>query len=372
MSMTPTRTTALKRRDVLKAAALGAGATAVAAPAIAQSMPAIKWRVASSFPKSLDTIYGGAEVFSKAIAEITDNRFDVQVFAAGELVPAFGTVDAVQNGAVEATHTASYYFIGKDPTFALGCSIPFGLNTRQKNSWFHHGGGNDLLNEFYKGYNIHAIPCGNSGAQMGGWFRKEIKTPADFNGIKMRIGGFAGQVLTKLGLVPQQLAGGDIYPALERGVIDATEWVGPFDDEKLGFHKIAKYYYYPGWWEGSSAYHLFVNTAKWEELPKHYKAAVSTACSHANLEMTAKYDARNPAAIRRLAAAGVELRPFSPDVMDACYKASMETYAEITAKNPAFKKIYDSIVAFRNEAYLWHQIAEYNYDTYMIRARARG
>jgi TRAP-type mannitol/chloroaromatic compound transport system substrate-binding protein len=300
-----------------------------------------------------------------------DNQFQVQVFAAGELVPPFGTVDAVQNNTVEATHTASYYFWGKDPTFALGCSVPFGLNTRQMNSWFHHGGGNDLMNEFYKTYNIHAIPCGNSGAQMGGWFRKEIKTPADFQGVKMRISGFAGGVLTRLGLVPQQIAGGDIYPALERGTIDATEWVGPYDDEKLGFYKVAKYYYYPGWWEGTSCYHVMINLARWNELPKHYQAAVATAASHANLEMTAKYDARNPGAIRRLVTSGVELRPFSTEVMDACLKASQDTYAEINKTNAAFKKIYDSMVAFRGEAYLWHQIAEYTYDSYMIRSRAK-
>jgi len=370
MSTIPTAT--LKRRDIFKAAALGAGATTVAAPAVAQSLPPVRWRVASSFPKSLDTIYGGAEVFAKTVAEITDNQFQVQVFAAGELVPPFGTVDAVQNGTVEATHTASYYFWGKDPTFALGCSVPFMLNTRQMNSWFHHGGGNELMNEFYKTYNIHAIPCGNSGAQMGGWFRKEIKSAADFNGVKMRISGFAGGVLTKLGLVPQQIAGGDIYPALERGTIDATEWVGPYDDEKLGFYKVAKYYYYPGWWEGTSCYHLMINLQKWNELPKHYQAAVATAASHANLDMTAKYDARNPGAIRQLVASGVELRPFSIEVMDACLKASNDTYAELNRTNPGFKKIYDSLVAFRNQAYLWHQIAEYTYDSYMIRSRNRG
>ena len=365
----------MKRREFLKAAAVGAAgttvATTVAMPAIAQSLPSVKWRLASSFPKSLDTIYGGAEVFAKTLADITDNQFQVQVFAAGELVPPFGTVDAVQNNTVEATHTASYYFWGKDPTFALGCSVPFGLNTRQMNSWFHHGGGNDLMNEFYKTYNIHAIPCGNSGAQMGGWFRKEIKTPADFQGVKMRISGFAGGVLTRLGLVPQQIAGGDIYPALERGTIDACEWVGPYDDEKLGFYKVAKYYYYPGWWEGTSCYHLMVNLGKWNELPKHYQAAVATAASHANLEMTAKYDARNPGAIRRLVTSGVELRPFNNDVMDACLKASQDTYAELNKTNPAFKKIYNSMAAFRSEAYLWHQIAEYTYDSYMIRSRSK-
>jgi TRAP-type mannitol/chloroaromatic compound transport system substrate-binding protein len=361
----------MKRREFLKAGAVGAAGSAVAMPAIAQSMPGIKWRLTSSFPKSLDTIYGGGEVFAKTLAEITDNQFQVQVFAAGELVGAFQAIDAVQNGTVEACHTASYYFVGKDPAFALGCSIPFGLNTRQQNAWFIHGGGNDLLNEFYAGYNMVAWPAGNSGAQMGGWWRKEIKTAADLNGVKMRIGGFAGRVLQKLGLVPQQIAGGDIYPALERGTIDAAEWVGPYDDEKLGFYKVAKYYYYPGWWEGSSAYHVMINRQKWAELPKHYQAAVMAAASHANIEMTAKYDARNPAAIRRLVQGGVELRPFPQEVMDACLKASAETYAEIMKENAPFKKIYESIAAFRSEEYLWHQIAEYTYDSYMIRSRGK-
>ncbi|MFL5178848.1 MAG: TRAP transporter substrate-binding protein, partial [Microvirga sp.] len=311
----------MKRREFLKAAAVGAAgttvATTVAMPAIAQSLPSVKWRLASSFPKSLDTIYGGAEVFAKTLADITDNQFQVQVFAAGELVPPFGTVDAVQNNTVEATHTASYYFWGKDPTFALGCSVPFGLNTRQMNSWFHHGGGNDLMNEFYKTYNIHAIPCGNSGAQMGGWFRKEIKTPADFQGVKMRISGFAGGVLTRLGLVPQQIAGGDIYPALEKGTIDAAEWVGPYDDEKLGFQKVAQFYYYPGWWEGGTQIHNFINIDKWNQLTPTYKSIVRTACDQANVWMTAKYDALNPGAVKRLVAGGAQLKPFPGPVMDA-------------------------------------------------------
>ena len=180
-------------------------------------MPETKWRLTSSFPKSLDTIYGAAEVFSKAVAEATDNKFQIQVFAAGEIVPGLQAADAVSNGTVEMCHTASYYYVGKDPTYAFGTAVPFGLNSRMQTAWQHFGGGMELMNEFYKKANIFALPCGNTGCQMGGWFRKEIKEPADFNGLKMRIGGFAGRVLTKLGLVPQQLAGGDIYPALEKG-----------------------------------------------------------------------------------------------------------------------------------------------------------
>jgi TRAP-type mannitol/chloroaromatic compound transport system substrate-binding protein len=360
----------MKRRQFLKVAGAGAATTAIAAPAIAQSSPEVKWRLTSSFPKSLDTIYGASEVLAKAVAEATDNKFQIQVFAAGEIVPGLQAADAITNGTVEICHTASYYYVGKDPTFAFGTAVPFGLNARQQNAWMYHGGGNELMNDFYKKYNIYAIPGGNTGTQMGGWFRKEIKTVADLQGVKMRIGGFAGQVLQKLGVVPQQIAGGDIYPALEKGTIDAAEWVGPADDEKLGFNKVAPFYYYPGWWEGGALLHFFINTAKWEGLPKQYKSALTTAAALANVDMQAKYDARNPAALKRLVGAGAQLRPFSQEIMEACLKASKELYAETAAKNADFKKVHDAMMAFRGDEYLWFQIAEYTYDNFMIRARA--
>src|SRR5213083_717996 len=203
----------MKRRQFLQAAGLAAAATAVAKPAIAQSMPELKWRLTSSYPKSLDTLYGAAEAFAKAVAEASDNRFQIQVFAAGEIVPGLQAADAVQNGTVEMCHTASYYYFGKDPTFAFGTSVPFGLNSRMKTSWLTLGGG-DLLNEFYKKFNIYGLVAGNTGCQMGGWFRKEIKEVSDLNGLKMRIGGFAGRVLAKLGVVAQQIPGGEIFPSL--------------------------------------------------------------------------------------------------------------------------------------------------------------
>jgi len=346
--------------------------TAIAAPAIAQSMPEVKWRVTSSFPKSLDTIYGASEVLAKAVAEMTDNKFQIQVFAAGEIVPGLQAADAVTNGTVEMCHTAPYYYVGKDPTFAFGTAVPFGLNSRMQDAWFMYGDGMKLLNEFFADYNMHALVGGNTGCQMGGWFRKEIKTAADINGLKMRIGGFAGRVLTKLGAVPQQIAGGDIYPALEKGTIDAAEWVGPYDDQKLGFNKVAPFYYYPGWWEGGAALQFMINKAKWEGLPKAYKAVLENAAQHANTDMQAKYDARNPAALKALVAAGTQLRPFPPEVLDACYKAAQELYAETSASNAKFKKVYDNMMAFRADQYLWWQVAEATYDNYMIRARARG
>jgi TRAP-type mannitol/chloroaromatic compound transport system substrate-binding protein len=350
----------------LKSAAIGAAASTVAAPAIAQSMPEIKWRLASSFPKSLDTIYGAAEVVSKRVAAATDGKFQIRVFAAGEIVPALQVIDAVQQGTVEMGHSASYYYVGKDPTFAFDTAIPFGLNTRQQNAWMSFGGGLELMREFFAGYNVHQIPCGNTGAQMGGWFRKEIKTVEDLKGLKFRIGGFAGQVLQKLGVVPQQIGGGDIYPALEKGTIDAAEWVGPYDDEKLGFNKVAKFYYYPGWWEGGPQLSAYINTKNWAELPPAYQNILEAACYEANGWMVAKYDAQNPAALRRLVAGGTQLRPFPREVMTACAKAAFELYDETVKTNPKFAKVYDNWKKFRDEEYLWFRVAENTFDNFVF------
>ena len=355
----------MERRSFLKKTTAGLAAGAVAAPAIAQSQPEIKWRLASSFPKSLDTIYGGAEVFAKRVLEATDGKFQIRAFAGGEIVPSFSVLDAVKDGTVECAHTASYYFFGKDPTFAFDATVPFGFNARQFSAWFLHGGGKELLSKFFAGYNVVSIPCGNTGAQMGGWFRKEIKTVADIKDLKIRVGGFAGEVLAKLGAVPQQIAGGDVYPSLEKGTIDAAEWIGPYDDEKLGFQKVAKYYYYPGWWEGGLNLSLYIGKDKFEALPKAYQAIVQAAAAEANTDMLAKYDAKNPDAIKRLVGGGALLRPFTKEIMDACFKASEEVYAETNAKNPAFKEMYESMVKFRDDQNLWASVAEGNFDRYM-------
>ena len=362
----------MKRRQFLQTAGLGAAATAVAAPAIAQSMPEVRWRLQSAFPKSLDTIYGAAETLAKYVSEATDGKFQIQVFGAGEIVGTFQLADAVGNGTVEMGHATMYYYVGKDPTFALASAVPFGLNSRQMNAWLYHGGGQDLLNEFFAKSGFTSFPGGNTGTQMGGWFRKELKTVDDLKGLKFRIGGLAGQIMSKLGVVPQQIAGGDIYPALERGTIDAAEWVGPYDDEKLGFNKVAPFYYYPGFWEGGPALHFFMNNGKFNELPKNYKAIAMAAAGLANVDMQAKYDARNPAALRRLLSGGAQLRPFPQEIMEASLKAANELYDEIGAKNADWKKIYESYRNFRTEQYLWWQVAEYTFDNFMIRARARG
>ncbi|MEW5962200.1 MAG: TRAP transporter substrate-binding protein [Pseudomonadota bacterium] len=356
----------IDRRKLITAAAGAAAAAPLAAPAIAQSAPEVRWRLTSSFPKSLDTIHGAADVFAKVLAEVSGGKFQVQVFAPGEIVPGLQAADAVTSGTVECCHTASYYYWGKDPTFAFATAVPFGLNTRMQNAWMYEAGGIDLMNAFYAKHNIFGLPAGNTGAQMGGWYRKEINTPEDMKGLKMRIGGFGGKVISKLGVVPQQIAGGDIYPALEKGTIDATEWVGPYDDEKLGFHKVAKYYYYPGWWEGQAMLHFFFNLEKWSGLPKQYQAMAKAAAHAANTAMLTRYDAHNAAALKRLAAAGAELRPFSEAILDACYKAANEVYDEISATNADFKKVYEAMKVQRADNFLWFQLSEYTMDTYMM------
>jgi TRAP-type mannitol/chloroaromatic compound transport system substrate-binding protein len=355
----------MERRSFLKKAGVGVAAGAIAAPAIAQGTPAVKWRLTSSFPKSLDTIYGGAEVLAKRVAAITGGKFQIQVFASGEIAPGGQALDVVQNGTVECCHTCSYYYVGKDRTFAFGTAIPFGMNARQMNAWIYYGGGQKLLDDFYSAYNVVSFVGGNTGVQMGGWFRKEINTVADVKGIKMRIAGLGGAVFSALGMVTQQIPGSDIYPALEKGTIDAAEWVGPYDDEKLGFFKVAKNYYFPGWWEPGPVIHFFVNKDAWAKLPAEYKEAFQAAAYEANVTMMAEYDEKNPPALRRLVQAGVKLKSYSPEIMDACFKAAQQLYADESAKNAAFKKIYEPFLAYQKTQNQWFSVAELRMDQYL-------
>jgi TRAP-type mannitol/chloroaromatic compound transport system substrate-binding protein len=366
----------MQRRKFIKTAGVGAAgvaaASTVAAPAIAQGIPEVKWRLTSSFPKSLDTLYGGSEVFAKACNEMSDGKFQVRVFAAGEIVPALQVTDAVQNGTVEMGQTAAYYYFGKHPNFVFETGLPFTMNQRQYYAWLYNGGGNELIQEFYKEYNIRSFVFGGTGGQMGGWFRKEIKTLEDMKGLKFRCGGFAGLILQRLGVVPQQIAGGDIYPALEKGTIDACEWVGPYDDEKLGFNKIAKYYYYPGWWEGASVGSLYINLDAWAKLPKQYQAMVETAAGLVTSWMVPKYDAGNPAALRRLVAGGTELRPFPKAILEPSFAEAYKLYDELSAKDAKFKKIYDSLKPFRADQNLWFRVAENTFDNFNFSMSAQG
>jgi TRAP-type mannitol/chloroaromatic compound transport system substrate-binding protein len=360
----------ITRRQFAPAAAL---ATLAASPAFAQQTSEnVKWRFTTSFPKSLDTLFGAAQTVSRVVGELTDGKFQLQTFAAGEIVPALQVLDAVSNGTVECGHTYTGYYIGKNPSFIFDGSLPFGFTPRQHNAWMMFGDGRKLMDEVYDSFNVVAFPAGQTGGQMFGWFRKEIKSPKDFEGLKMRTAGFGGKVMQKLGAVPQQIAGGEIYPAMERGTIDACEWVGPYDDEKLGFNKVAKYYYYPGWWEGASVGSLYINNKAWEELPKAYKGMVEAAAGRVTSWMVPKYDAGNPAALRRLVAAGTELRPFPRSVLEPCFIESYKYYDELSAKDPKFKKIYDNMKAFRADENLWFRVAENTFDNFNFSMSAQG
>jgi TRAP-type mannitol/chloroaromatic compound transport system substrate-binding protein len=357
--------TTMERRSFVRHAGLAGVLAAGAAPAVVQAQAQVRWRLASSFPKSLDTIFGAADVFAKKVSEMTGGKFQISVHAGGELVPALQVVDAVQNGTVEIAHTAPYYFFGKDETFAIGCAIPFGLNSRQMSAWMFEGNGLKLMREFYRNYNIVNFPGGNTGAQMGGWYRKQIKSVADMKGLKIRIGGFAGRVVERMGAVPQQIAGGEIYSALEKGTIDAAEWVGPYDDLKLGFNKVAPNYYYPGWWEGGPQLDFFINSKAFDTLSAEYKAVVEAASALAHVEMQAKYDAKNPAALKQLVGSGTKLFRFPKDVLNAAFKESMAIYSELSAKNPNWKKVYEDYATFRRDQNLWFRFAEAGFDEFV-------
>jgi TRAP-type mannitol/chloroaromatic compound transport system substrate-binding protein len=355
----------MERRKFLTAGTGIAGILAAGVAPAVHAQQAIRWRLASSFPKALDTIYGGAEEFAKRVKELSGGKFEISVHAGGELMPAFGVVDGVQQGTVECAATAPYYFFGKDDTFALDCAIPFGMNSRQMTAWMFEGNGLKLFREFYSQYNIVNFPMGNTGAQMGGWYRKEVKSLKDIQGMKMRIGGFGGKVLSAIGGVPQNIPGGEIYQALEKGTIDATEWVGPYDDQKLGFYKVAKNYVYPAWWEGGPQLALYVNTTAYNNLSPENKAIIEVASAYAHTDMQAKYDGRNPKALKELVGQGVKLQRMPKDVMDAAFKASRALYADLSAKNPAWKKIYADFSAFQRDTTQWFRFSEAGYDSYM-------
>lgn len=354
----------MDRRSLIKNAGIAGVLAAGVAPAV-HAQAAIRWRLASSFPKSLDTLFGSAETFAKKVSDMSGGKFVISTHAAGELMPAFGVVDGVQNGTVEVAHTASYYFVGKDETFALSCAIPFGLNSRQMTAWMYAGNGLKLMREFYAKYNIINFPGGNTGAQMGGWYRKEIKSLKDIQGLKMRISSFAGQVLARMGAVPQNIPGGEIYQALEKGTIDAAEWVGPYDDQKLGFNKVAPYYYYPAWWEGGPQLDYMINTKAYAGLSAENKAIIESAAAYTHIEMQAKYDAKNPIALKQLVGSGTKVLPFPKDVMDMAFKESMALCEEISAKNPNWKKVYEDYSAFRREENLWFRFNEARFDSFM-------
>ncbi len=365
--------TSVDRRRFLKGAAVAGTATAVASPAIAQANPEIKWRMPLFVPKTVESVMGGVNDLIQRVSDLSEGKFQIQSFGAGEIVPGGPAVlNAAESGTTECAFTLSYYSFGKDPAYAFGSTLPFGFNWRGQTSWLWKGGGLPLLNEFFNATGTHALPCGNSTAQMGGFFRREINTVADLKGLKMRIPGLGGAVISKLGVVPQQISPGDIYPALERGTIDAAEWAAPYDDFKFGLHKVAPFYYAPGWWEPQATIMLFVNKQKWDELPKHYKVILEAACSATWTSHVAYNDSLNSNGLRQLIAAGAKLRFFSKEIMDASYDAALQTFDELKAKSPAFAKIYPEWKKYLDNVELYYRVGDSTYDNYIYDKRVKG
>jgi TRAP-type mannitol/chloroaromatic compound transport system substrate-binding protein len=345
----------VSRRTFARVAA--AGTVAIASPAIAQT-PTLKWRLASSFPKSIEGLWGASPTVARFVNEMSDGKFVIDTFAAGEIVPGLQVLDAVANGTVECGHTYGGYYIGKNPALIFDGSLPFGFTARQHNAWYMFGDGKKLLDEIYDGMGVVSMPMGNTGGQTFGWFRKEIKSPADFSGVKMRVAGFGGRVLAKLGVIPQQIAGGDIYPALEKGTIDAAEWVGPHDDEKLGFHKVAKYMHIPGVLELCANTSLYVGKAAWASLPASHQSMLRAATTYALMEMLASYDAKNAKALARVVAQGAQLVVLTPETLRALRGALEQVLDEEAAKSEQFKKVLENWRAFRSEQHRWFSIAD--------------
>jgi TRAP-type mannitol/chloroaromatic compound transport system substrate-binding protein len=363
----------MDRRDFVSGAAAGAAGAALAGcgpstegggeAANVQPQQNVRWNLASSFPQSLDTIFDAANILAERVKQLTGGRFQIQTYQAGELFPAFEVLSNVQAGAVEMGHSASYYFKGKDPALIFDCTVPFGLTARQYNAWVYDGGGMELLRELFAKFNVRNLPGGNTGIQMGGWFRNPIQGLEGLQGLRMRIPGFGGEVMSKLGVNVQNLSGGEIYPALERGAIDAVEWVGPYDDQKLGFQEIVKNYYYPGWWEPGPALTFYVNQSAWESLPQTYQHALEAAAAEANVRTLARYDARNPQALKELVDAGVKLRRFPDEIMRRAETAT-EDLLRSQSSGALYDKIYESYRDWRQTEQRWFATAEQAFANY--------
>ncbi len=368
---TPPSGHSLPRRGFLKgvgAAGLGAGLAAGATSCGAKDGPAVhtggkrvRWRLASSFPATLDAMFGAAEILCEEVGHMSGGRFDIRASQAGEIAPGTEVLDVVQKGAVQMGQTCGYYYTGKSAALAFETCVPFGLTARQQTAWLQDGGGNELLAPILADFNVVALPAGNTGTQMGGWFRNEVSGVEDLKGLKMRIPGLGGKVMSQLGVSTQLIAGGEIYQALERGAIDATEWVGPYDDLKLGFHEVAKNYHYPGWWEPGPHLAFYINKDEWEGLSDDYRAMLRTASRRAAELMQTRYDARNPGALAKIREAGVKIAPFSEDLMRNARDASEQMLTDMGSDDGQYGKIVEAWRKFRKESFQWFGAAELAY-----------
>ena len=364
----------MQRRAFLKQTAWGAaaGSAALAAPAIAQEAPNLSWRLSSSFTSESPALFAGAQDVARHVADVTEGRFAIEVFAAGDLLQPGQVLEAVQHRIVECGHAASTRYFDTDPALSFDAGVPFGLNTRQMHAWMNQDEGLALTRELFDKYGILNFPCGYTGAQMGGWFRGEVKTADDLRGLKVKADGFAGHILSRLGATPVDVPEGDAYTALEQGVVDAVTSVGPYDDERRALYKVARNYYFPGWWAGTQQLSLYVNQDAYDELPKSYQSALSMACALASGNMIAKYDANNPDALRRLVSQGAQLKAFPKPVLQASHEAALAAYNEFSAQDPMFKKLYDSMLAFRNRQVPWFRMAEGSFDNMVATLGAPG
>ncbi len=356
------------KKTVLGAAALSTVATACgndAAQTSADGTPAVnsgkkyRWKMVTTWPPNYPIIGEGLEDMAKWIEDMSGGRMKIKVYGGGELVPPLESFDAVSSGTAEMGHGGSYYWAGKAPAAQFFASVPFGMNAQQMNAWLLSGGGLVLWRELYAKFNLVPFPCGNTGVQMGGWFNKEINSLADLQGLKMRIPGFGGKVLEKAGGSPVLAPGSELYTNLERGVIDATEWIGPFHDYKMGFQDIAKYYYAPGWHEAGTNLELFVNKPKFDALPKDLQVIIETAALRYNTWMLSEIEAQNNLYLDKLKKEkNIDIRFFPDEVLDQLRVYTDEILAEITASDPFAKKVYASYDGFRNRAKAWAEVTE--------------
>lgn len=368
----------MKRRKLISQIAVGTASAATLAACGSETrfskskaqqvdQPLIEWQMATSWPKSFqETIYGGVEVLCNRISQLTNGRFKITPSPAGEIVRPQEVLNAVQKRKVECGHTAGYYYIDKNPALAFSSTVPFGLNTKQQNAWLNAGGGLELIRKVYADFNTINFPAGSTGNQMGGWFKQEVKSLFDLKGVKMRLPGLGGEVMKRLGVEVQDLPGADILPAFERGDISAAEWIGPYDDEKLGLNKVAPFYYYPGWQEPGTTFDLLVNRSAWDHLPKSYQVAIQMAASEAYATIISRYDSLNPEALERLVSAGTKLVPFTQEILTAAQKAAFEIYEEKASQDATFLEVYTQWKAFRQEIYQWHLIDELSFANFVF------
>lgn len=354
-----------RRKFMAGSVAAGVASAGLAFPSIASAQQKFTWKMTSAYAKGSPFYMdgpGSATDLAKRINEMSEGRLRIQVYGAGELIPALEGFDAVRSGTVEMNHANSYFWTGKTFAAQYFTAVPFGLNFQGMNGWLYDGGGIDLWNEVYAPFGMVALPCGNTGVQMTGWFKKEIKSVADLKGLKMRIPGLAGKVYANLGVDVKLLPGGEIFPALERGVIDAAEFVGPFQDRKLGLQKAAKYYYTTGWHESSTVSELLINKAAWQKLPKDLQAIVTNAAAACNVISEAWCQRNNAEAMHDLVNnQGVMARPLPDTVVDALRKETDKVLAEAIAKDPLTKKVHDSYMAYKAKYDAWSKYSEAAY-----------